>query len=934
MSQTASVDSLQIEHRADTLGLGTARPRLSWTISTDAADWRQTGYEVEYSPAGGQAHTARVDSTEQVLVPWPFEPLTSRERGTLRVRALGSAGQTELSEPVALEAGLLDPADWQARFITPAGGGGHEDPAPIVFSDTELSGEVASARLYVTALGLYRFSINGQRVGAEELAPGWTSYSHRLRYQTFDVTDLLQTGTNRLEAILGNGWYRGRLGWSDKFDLYGDRLGLLAQLEISYADGRTEVVGTDASWSSCPSGILFDDIYDGQRTDLRVPNTAGDAAAGVEVLDRDLSTLVAPEGPPVRITEVLAARSVDRSPSGKLLVDFGQNLVGWVRLKVSGQSGQEITIRHAEVLEHGELGVRPLRSAKATDTFVLSGAGEELLEPQFTFHGFRYVEVTGVDELTADQIEAAVLHSDLERTGWFESSDADLNQLHANVVWGMRGNFLDVPTDCPQRDERLGWTGDIQVFSPTASFLYDTAGFLSSWLKDLAVEQHPDGSVPFVIPDIIRSEAPAAAAWGDAATVVPWVLYERFGDMDVLRTQFASMKRWVDKISSLAGPDGVWAGGFQFGDWLDPIAPPDDPAAAQADPDVVATAHLVHSAQLVARTAELLGEDADAAHYSEIAARALAGFDAEYVSANGRVLSDCPTVYSLALVWSLLSDEQRSRAGERLATLVRKAGFRVSTGFVGTPLILDALSEVGEDELAYRLLLEKGCPSWLYPITMGATTIWERWDSMLPDGSINPGQMTSFNHYALGAVADWMHRRLAGLAPAAPGYRKITVRPIPGGGLTWAKASHRSPYGLVSVSWRRSDGRFNLDVTVPPGSTAEVFLPGSETPEQVGHGSHSWNVADRVEQEEPVETVRDVLDHKPLWDSVTQILIEHGVVDDAAQVAQQLGAVHDAPVEAISVIARREMQGGDIPDYLKKINNLLGIGSGEKESVR
>jgi alpha-L-rhamnosidase len=405
----------------------------------------------------------------------------------------------------------------------------------------------------------------------------------------------------------------------------------------------------------------------------------------------------------------------------------------------------------------------------------------------------------------------------------------------------MRGNFLDVPTDCPQRDERLGWTGDIQIFSPTAAFLFDTAGFLSSWLADLAADQHPDGAVPFAIPDVLHDAEPTATAWGDAAVVVPWILYQRYGDPDILRRQYESMKGWVDKISSLT-TDGVWAGGFQFGDWLDPTAPPDNPFAAKADPDVVATAYLVRSAEIVADTARVIG--ADPARYDKLAHDTRDAFARHYVTGAGRVLSDAPTGYALALQWSLLpTADQRRLAGERLADLVRANGFRIATGFVGTPLITDALCTSGRPDLAYRLLLEKTCPSWLYPVTMGATTIWERWDSMLPDGAINPGQMTSFNHYALGAVADWMHRCVAGLAPAAPGYRRITVKPVPHPSLTHATARHDTPYGEASVAWKREHGTFTLDVAIPTGTRATVHLP-TKDPIDIGHGRHTWSVPD------------------------------------------------------------------------------------------
>lgn len=919
MSETpgaAAVTRLRLEQ-------GSFQPRLSWSIETTDTAWKQVGYQVSYQPEGGETQQVEVTSAEQVLVPWPFEPLASRARGTVQVSAIGADGATDPSEAVGIEVGL-QADDWQARFISPVGSADRLGPAPVIFTSSELPADIASARLYVTALGAYVFSINGARVGEDVLNPGWTSYSNRLRFHTYDVTELLRTGDNDLQAIVGNGWYRGRLAWGNRRNHYGDRVALLAQLEVTDAAGNTTIIGTDETWQSCDSGILMDDIYDGQQTDLRISNDpAGKETRAVEVIERDLSTLVAPQSPPVRVTEILPALKVWTSPAGKTLIDFGQNLVGWLRVKArGGNAGDEVVLRHAEVLEHDELGVRPLRTAQATDTFILTGAAEELLEPTFTFHGFRYAEVSGLSSLEADQLEAVVLHSDLVRTGWFESSSADLNQLHQNVVWGMRGNFLDVPTDCPQRDERLGWTGDIQVFSPTASFLYDSDGFLSGWLRDLAADQFEDGSVPFVIPDVLRNPAPAGAAWGDAAAVVPWVLYQRYADADVLKTQYPSMKGWVDKISSLAQPNGLWSGGFQFGDWLDPTAPPDAPADAQADPDVVATAHLIYSARIVADTAELLGNEAEAAHYREISERSLAAFRSEYVTASGRVLSDCPTVYSLAICWSLLDEEQQTKAGQRLASLVRSAAFRVSTGFVGTPLILEALSLVGEEQLAYRLLLEKGCPSWLYPITMGATTIWERWDSMLPDGTINPGQMTSFNHYAFGAVADWMHRRIAGLDPIEPGYRRVRIAPTPGGGLTSASAKYDSGYGEIAVSWTRADGSFQLDLRVPVGVTAEVHLPGSAEVIEVGHGEHTWTVAD-PDSDAPLETLADLLDNSEVWQQVTQIVIKHGEAEDDAAIAKRLAPYHHEPADKFLERSRRNLGFSSPPSYAEEIEAII-----------
>jgi alpha-L-rhamnosidase len=901
MSHVAAPTAVRFEHRTDdrpVLGIGTATPRLSWSVPEADASYVQEAYELEVTRAGREAEVVQVAGGDQVLVPWPVAPLRSRESVRVRVRVRGAGMRSDWSDPATVEAGLLAPDDWTARFISPRKLGGLGAPAPVLRSVLDVPGAVVKARLYATAHGLYTATLNVQRVGDQVLAPGWTSYAHRLRYQTYDVTDLVREGRNDLEVLLGNGWYRGRLGFGGRRALYGHRLALLAQLEVTTADGTVHVLATDASWTARERGVLADDLYDGQRTDLRVGS--GDRTDTVEVVAADLSRLVAPNGPPVRVTQVLPAVAVSTSPSGATLVDFGQNLVGWVRLRVRGQlPGREVVVRHAEVLEHGELGVRPLRTAKATDSYLLAGGPVEVLEPSLTFHGFRYAEISGLPEVHAEDVEAVVVGSDLRRTGWFASSNPLLNRFHDNVVWGMRGNFVDVPTDCPQRDERLGWTGDIQVFSPTASFLFDSAGFLTSWLADLAADQRPDGSVPLVAPDVLDTLPPAAAAWGDAATLVPWVLYQRTGDVGLLARQLPSMRAWVDHITGLAGADRLWTGGMQFGDWLDPSAPPDDPFRAKADPDVVATAYLARSAEVVGLAAAAVGDAGVAEKYARLAAEVREAFAQEYVTPGGRVLSDCATVYALALEWALLpTEEQRHHAGNRLADLVRSSGFRVSTGFVGTPLLTDALTGCGHLDVAYRLLLQTGCPSWLYAVTMGATSVWERWDAMLPDGTINPGQMTSFNHYAFGAVADWLHRTVAGLAPAAPGYRELLVRPAPARGLTAASARHRTPYGDAEVAWERSDGRLRLRVEVPVGAAATVHVPGQAEPVRVGHGAHAWQVADPVPAASVLAagaTVRDVLDHEETWRQVVAAAVETGVVGDEAQAAARLRAFLDAP---------------------------------------
>ena len=924
MPDISAPQDLRFEHHhGSTTGLGTPAPRISWQIANAPAGWAQTRYRIEITRGGTEVF--EVESPDQVLVPWPGAPLESRESATVRVQV----NDSDWSEPATVEAGLLDQSDWTARFISPREIGAFGSPAPILTGTLQTPTEITKARLYITAHGVYEARINGTTVGDEVLAPGWTAYQHRLRYQTHDVTDLITPGETRLEVQLGNGWYRGYLGFRDQHSLYGDRLALLAQLEVETGDGQVHTLATDGTWTAREGAIVDDDLYNGQRTDL---SRELGPESPVDVIDADLSLLVAPDGPPVRVTEVLPAAEITTSPSGKTLVDFGQNVVGWVRLTARGRAGDRVTVRHAEVLENGELGVRPLRTARATDEWILGGDDTTNLEPTFTFHGFRYAEVTGVEALQPDDIQAVVIGSDLRRTGWFESSHDLLDRFHENVVWGMRGNFVDVPTDCPQRDERLGWTGDIQVFSPTASFLFDSAGFLTNWLADLSAEQQKDGSVPYVIPDVLRQPGPATAAWGDAATIVPWVLYQRTGDRGLLERQLPSMRAWVDRMTALAGPGLLWAGGFQFGDWLDPTAPPADPFRAKADPDVIATAHLARSAEVVAQAALAIGDGDVAREYGELAERVRAAFAAEYVTDGGRVLSDATTAYALALQWALLpTAEQREHAGERLADLVRTSGYRISTGFIGTPLMTDALTDAGRPDVAYRLLLQTGVPSWLYPVTMGATTVWERWDSMLPDGSINPGEMTSFNHYALGAVADWLHRRVAGLAPAEPGYRRIEVRPVPGGGLTHAAARHLTPYGEASVSWQRDGGELRLDVVVPVGATATVHVPGGGEPITVGHGRHEWTVEDpygknAVRPAEP--SIRQLMDHAPSWDRVVASAVQAGVASDEADLAGRLERYLDAPATELAGAATAH---GFIPGGAQLAARLQTILSGDNE---
>jgi len=854
-----AVEELRAEYApGHALGLGVAAPRLSWITVTERPEWMQAAYEVELDGVA----LGRVEDDESVFVAWPGEPLASRACTRVRVRVWGADGsESPWSEPLDIEAGLLAPDDWSARWITPTDPGSREESGPPVlfrcaFTLPERAGAVIErARLYATSAGINTLHCNGEVVGDTLLAPGWSSYQYRIRYETHDVTALVAPGDNVLGAVVADGWWRGNLTWEMRRNVYGDRLGLFAQLEVTYSDGHLETVATDTAWRTATGPWMAADLYNGETYDARrrvdgwsSPGFDDAAWTPAEPFAPEVGPVVARQGPPVRRTEELPVREVIVTPSGRTVLDFGQNLVGWVRFTVDGPSGAVVTVRHAEVLEDGELGTRSLRHAEATDRYTLAGGGRETWEPTFTFHGFRYAEVDGWPAAALDPADftGVVIHSDFARTGSFACSNPLLDRFHENVVWGMRGNFVDVPTDCPQRDERLGWTGDLQVFAPAATFLFDIDGFLADWLADLRAEQAGrDGVVPLVVPakamQSFLSEM-AMAAWGDAVTVVPWTAYQRYGDTELLAQSLASMRAWVDVLRARAGERMLWPEEFQLGDWLDPDSPPDAPWRAKTDGVLVASAYFAHSAHLVGDAAAVLGEHDVAREYHDVARAVRAAFRHEFSTATGLLHSDTVTAYALALVFDLFENpEHRARAAQRLALHSMVRSYQISTGFVGTPLVLPALSAMGDHDTAYKLLTATECPSWLYAVTMGATTVWERWDSLLPDGSTNPGEMTSFNHYALGGVADWIHQHVGGIAPDAPAYRRLRFAPVIGGGLTWASASLRTPYGRVACAWKLEQSEVTIEVEVPPNTTATVVLPLSDDePLTVGSGAHRW----------------------------------------------------------------------------------------------
>jgi alpha-L-rhamnosidase len=757
--------------------------------------------------------------------------------------------------------GLLSPTEWSANWIA---SGIASDPnatgqPPMLRRDFKLKGPVQRARVYVTAHGMYELFLNGQSVGDAVLTPGWTSYNHRLQYFTYDVTDRLKDGANVIGAYLGNGWYRGVVGFTGARNHYGDQLGLLLQLEVVYQDGQRETIGSDDAWTSSTGPILMSELYNGETYDAR-QEKSGWSAPGFDAHDwvpvkritASKDVLIAPESPPMRRHEEFKPQKIFKTPAGDTVIDFGQNLVGWVRLKVSGAAGSTVTLRHAEVLDKsGNFYTDNLRSAQQTIRYTLKGRGEETYEPHFTFQGFRYVAVSGYPgKLSPSSLTAVAIYTDIAPTSEFATSKPLINQLEHNIQWGQKGNFLDVPTDCPQRDERLGWTGDAEVFSPTAAFNMDVAAFFTKWMKDVAADQMANGSVPYVVPDVLTDPskpAPAgggrgtggAAGWADAATIIPWNMYLAYGDTRILEAQYKSMQRWVDYEQSRAGADDIWTGDFHFGDWLDYFSTAKNTRFGSTSTDLIATAYFARSTDILQRAAKILGKDKDAARYAESLANIKAAFQKQFITVDGTVGEGTQTAYVLALDFDLVPAALQAAAAAKLAKDVRERG-HLTTGFLGTPHLLTVLSRFGYLKEAYLLLNREQFPSWLYPVKQGATTIWERWDGLKPDGTFENKEMNSFNHYAYGAVGDWMYEVMGGINidPAAPGYKHVLIQPQPGGGFTHASASHLSPYGRIATSWKLNGPNLELEVLIPANSSATVRLPQT-SPAAVTEGGHA-----------------------------------------------------------------------------------------------
>jgi alpha-L-rhamnosidase len=872
---------LRVEHLAAALGIGTTRPRFSWWLPEGAA--RQLGYRIR-TDSGWD--TDRVESAESVLVEYAGSALRSGQQVTWQVKVWTDLGESDWSEPHEFELGLLEAGDWSARWIAPveserppAG----RRPALLLRGEFELpDAPVARARLYATAHGIYEAFVNCRRVGDAELTPGFTEYSARLQVQTYDVSGLLRPGRNAIGAIVSDGWFRGQVGLPRAHDQWGSELGFLAQVCAKFVGGATAVAGTGAGWRSARSHIETADLIAGQSVDLnRVAEgwcEPGFDDAGwdhAEVADHGYDRLVASPAPSVRASQELEPVSVRRVARGQVF-DLGQNINGWVRLGNLGPPGTTLTLTHGEAVDasgdvttaHLDVNLpflpEPLLAGQV-DRVVSAGRPGDVFEPRHTTHGFQYVRVDGHPEsLSAGDLTGVVVHTDLTRTGWFRCSDERINRLHEAAVWSLRGNACDIPTDCPTR-ERAGWTGDWQIFVPTAAFLYDVAGFSAKWLADLAAEQWGTGVVANLAPSPpseseggFLAALNGSAGWGDAAVIVPWEIYRAYGDRRLVEVQWPSMVAWLAHVEGAAAggrhpertarrPEPLpherylWDSGFHWGEWL---VPGEDLKGAdefetfrQADKADVATAYFAYSARLMSRLAGVIGRSKEALAYRELAERVATAWRAEFIDADGRLVPDTQANHVRALAFDLVPAERRADVAARLVELIRDADTHLATGFLATPYLLPVLVDAGHADVAYELLFSDTMPSWLYMIDRGATTVWERWNGIGADGE----PFESLNHYSKGAVVSFLHRYVAGirlLDDSGPAYRHFRVQPVPGGGITWAHAEHESPYGRIESSWRTDGDRLELTTTVPPGTTAEIVLPG-RAPETVAAGRYT-----------------------------------------------------------------------------------------------
>ncbi|NQX66164.1 family 78 glycoside hydrolase catalytic domain [Paenibacillus alba] len=860
---------LRTEYLDCPLGIDTKAPRLGWIMQSKRRSASQSAYRIIAASSqqvldqdeGDLWDSGVVVSSQSQHIVYSGSPLQSEQRVHWKVRVWDEQGEAlAWSETASWTMGLLSRLEWEGCLIGRASGRkpSREEPLPVVYLRRSFrsEGAVRRATVYATALGLYRLHLNGVRIGNDALTPEWTDYHVRTQYQTYDITSCIQSGDNVISTLLGHGWYTGYIGMYG-YQRYGMEPSFLLQMNIEYEDGTRQSLSTDDDWKAGFGQIVGSDLQMGENWDARLEphgwqerSFDDDRWASASRMHDYRGKLVAQMSPPIRALQSRTPSDIRRLAEETILVDMGQMTSGYLRIVVQASEGTRYTLRYAEALdEEGRLYTENLRYARQTDTYICHGSGRETFEPVFTYHGYRYVEISGGPAPLPEDIEGIVVYSSLPEVGTLETSNPLVNKLIDNIRWTQRANYMSVPTDCPQRDERHGWTGDAQIFAPTAAYNMDVSAFLAKWLNDMEDGQRPTGAFTDFAPFIFGPKTEfdndftythtASAGWADAPPIIAWLLFERYGDSQLLRKHYASMKRWMDYNEALY-PSGIRRDAPQYGDWLSiderPFTETKEEFGWQVDAhsttpyDVFATAYWANGVKLMSNIAHVIGEEADAAHYDKLYEFVRAAFIREFVSDAGEIRGDTQTVYALALAWSLVPDQLRDAALTRLVGKIEAAGDLAATGFHGTKHLMEVLSENGHESLAFRLLLREQYPSWLYSVLQGATTIWERWDGWtVANGFQDPG-MNSLCHYAFGSVGEWLYRHVGGirLDPTASGFSRSVIRPRPLGGIHSAKCEYDSIQGLISTKWTLQSDVFELMLTVPANGTAFVHMPSEE----------------------------------------------------------------------------------------------------------
>lgn len=840
----------EIEYQKQPLGLDVMKPAFSWKLISTNQHVVQKAYAIEVLTQGRKIwETGLVESKQSLYINYEGPELQPQTKYEVKLQVEDSWGELASAQS-SFETGLLTYENFDGEWITHSFS--QDEEACVVFlRNFQTSKKIVKARAYISALGIYEAHLNGQRIGDAYFTPGWTSYQERLQYQTYDITEMIQEN-NELKITVGNGWFKGILGFYGQGNHYGKQTAIIAMVDLFFEDGTSKRISTNEDWRCTTAEHRYNDIYNGEIIDFSlILGTPQE----VKLFPHSKKILVGQENEPVRITERLAVKKVFQTPNGEMVLDFGQNMSGIVELKIKRPKGTKITIRHGEILDgDGNLFTTNLRTAKATDIFITSG-NEDIFLPAFTFHGFRYISVEGLDRIEPDDFTACVLHSDLTQTGTFSSSNQEITKLWENIDWTMRSNYFDIPMDCPQRDERLGYTGDCEIFLPTACYYKNVALFYRKWLRDLRVEQGPTGAVYLTVPDILKTDT-CVQIWHEAATIVPWQIWQTYGDKRVLQEQYESMKMSVTYTQSLTGND-VLLNSFnssQFGDWLSLDAPkgplrkipegilrpsPDEKVGA-TDVYFLANVYYLYSIDIMIQTAEILGQVGDKEFFEKLYQDVLTKIRQEYVTATGRLVSETQTAYTMALYFNIIEDQQkREETIERLVLNLIKNKKHLMTGFSGTEYIMKVLSNNGLHQLAGDILLKDDCPSWLYSVKLGATTIWELWDGVNPDGSINLFNMNSFNQFGFGTVGDWIFSELCGIKATSPGYQSFSLKPRPVKGIPDFKASYQTPYGQIKCEVVCGSEMITIDVQVPANTTAELSLPEKETI-TIGSGNYHY----------------------------------------------------------------------------------------------